>query len=214
MFDWLLGKEGGPVSTLTPQQQQSQSLLLQNLPQLLQMLGRGVQPSQGFQNIANQQETNFQTRTIPSLAERFTAMGSPLSSGGYREALGRAASGLHENLAGMGYQAGLQERGQNMDLFRLLMSGGMSPAIAHQNAQPGILQQLIPAAATVGASYFGGPVAGAAVGSLMGGSGGGNQQQGFQQFGTQQSNPWQEQLSNMKNMNSRDFFSNSGIMRG
>ena len=207
--EWLFGKEGGAVPTLTPEQMQSQSSFLKRLQQLMGSLGNTVQPSQGFQNIANQQETNFQTRTIPSLAERFTAMGSPLSSGGYREALGRAASGLHENLAGMGYQASMNERGQNMELLRLLMGGGMSPAIAYQNAQPGIIQQAIPAAASVAGAYFGGP-AGAAAGNAAGNAVA--SQIPMTSHGGY--NPWQEQLNNFKGMNSRDFFNNSGISRG
>lgn len=209
---FLSGNAGGQISTLTPEQQKSQAAILQSLPQLLQQLQGPVQPSPGFQNIANQQMTNFQTRTVPSLAERFTAMGSPLSSGGYREALGRAASGLHENLAALGYQAGANERGQNLDLFRTLLSGGMSPSTAYMARQPGFTENVAGALLPVAGAYFG---AGGSLGNLFGGGQAQNKSYNLlaQNLLSQQANPL-DQLGALRGTNPRDFFANSGIMRG
>src|SRR5277367_3365282 len=58
------------VSTLTPEQQQWQSQLGNQASQALQ------NPYEGFQPIENQARSQFQTSTIPSIAERFTSMGS------------------------------------------------------------------------------------------------------------------------------------------
>lgn len=206
------GNAGGQISTLTPEQQKSQAAILQGLPQLLQQLQGPVQPSPGFENIANREMAKFQTQTIPSLAERFTAMGSPLSSGGYREALRRGAVDLHTNLAALGYQAGANERGQNLDLFRTLLSGGMSPSTAYMARQPGFTEEATKALLGAGGAYLG---AGGSLGSLFGSAAKPNTSYNLlaQNLMSQQPN-YLESLGALRGTNPRDFFANSGIMRG
>lgn len=51
-----------------------------------------------FQNFENQQMNQFNEQTLPNIAERF-AGGGALSSSGFGQALGGAASGLQSNLA-------------------------------------------------------------------------------------------------------------------
>ena len=57
--------------------------------------------SEFFKNFENQQMTQFNEQTIPRLAEQFAggANGGALSSSGFGQALGGAASGLQANLA-------------------------------------------------------------------------------------------------------------------
>jgi ABC-type transporter Mla subunit MlaD len=54
-----------------------------------------------FKNFENQQTNQFNEQTLPNIAERFAggAHGGALSSSGFGQALGGAASGLQSNLA-------------------------------------------------------------------------------------------------------------------
>lgn len=77
----------------------------------------------GINPILNQARTEFNTRTIPGIAEAFTALPG---SGGQRSsafqgALGAAGAGLNENLAALQGQYDLEQQGQMMRLL------GMSP---------------------------------------------------------------------------------------
>jgi len=91
-----------------PQQQQLQSQSIQQLMSLLQ----GGGPS-GFGAIEDQARQNFQKKTIPGLAERFSSLGgSPGGSSGFAGLLGEAGSGLETNLAALKGQLGQQQLGQ------------------------------------------------------------------------------------------------------
>jgi len=81
---------------------------------------QGMQdPYAGFEPIENRARSQFQ-QSIPSLAERFTALSpSAQRSSGFQSALGRAQSGLEESLAAMRAQYGLQNRGQMMQLGQM-----------------------------------------------------------------------------------------------
>lgn len=109
-------------------QQHTQNVGLDMLIKLLQ----GGQ-NQSFQPIANKAVTEFNTQTVPGLAERFTALGGQNSSA-FQGALGQAGAGLQENLAAMGSQ-------QNNQLIQLLSQLGLQPR--HENlvfqGQPGLL---------------------------------------------------------------------------
>lgn len=111
--------------------QQQKNVQNQGLEMLLQLL-RGGQ-NQAFQPIANKAVTEFNTQTIPSLAERFTALGGQNSSA-FQGALGQAGAGLQENLAAQGSQ-------YNNQLIQLLSQLGLAPQ--HENlvfqGQPGLL---------------------------------------------------------------------------
>jgi hypothetical protein len=70
--------------------------------------------SQGMQNynpqaIANQARTNFNQQTIPTIAERFTAMGGGQRSSAFTGALGSAASNLEQSLAALQSNMGQQQ---------------------------------------------------------------------------------------------------------
>jgi len=119
----LLGKkkqaETVQIPGLTPEQQRVQSNILE------QALSRLSGNMAGFDPIAQKARTDFQTQTVPSLAERFTSMGQGAQrSSGFREALGAAGSGLEESLASMGSQRSLQEQG----LLQSLLGLGLRPS--------------------------------------------------------------------------------------
>lgn len=128
---------GQPAQTqflqrFNPQQQQALSQILQ------QALGGLQNPSQGFEPIAQQARTQFQTQTIPGLAERFTAMGGGQRSSAFQGALGSAGSALEQALAAQQAQYGLQRGGQ----LQQLLGFGLTPqyeSLYHQR-QPGLLE--------------------------------------------------------------------------
>lgn len=161
--EFFFGKEPSvqQISRFTPQQQGLQNQSIQNLMQLLQS---GAGTPGNFAPIAQRARTQFQTQTIPSLAERFTAMGGQNSSA-FQGALGQAGAGLEENLAGLESQYGLQQNSQLQNLLQLLGSLGLqqgSENLVHEG-QPGALQGL---AAGLG-NYFA-PGIGGAIGSGAG----------------------------------------------
>ena len=60
-------------------------------------MGRLQDPLKGFEPMAERARSQFQTQTIPSLAERFTSMGEGAQrSSGFQRALGGAGVDLEE----------------------------------------------------------------------------------------------------------------------
>lgn len=117
------------VPRFTPEQQTALSSLL----------GQGMQNTD-FGNIENLARTNFQTQTVPSLAERFTSMGGLQGTGGtqrssgFQDALGRAGAGLEQNLAGMRSQFGMQQLGMGLqprfeNAYSPRQAGGLEQAL-------------------------------------------------------------------------------------
>lgn len=103
----------------------------------LQMALSGLQnPTQGFEPIAQNAMQQFQSNIIPSIAERFTALGGQRSSG-FQNALQQGAVGLSSNLAAQKAQFGLQNQGQLMNLLGM----GLKPNFeyAYQQPEPGFL---------------------------------------------------------------------------
>lgn len=211
--EWLVGTPGRKISTFTPEQQMSQSQLLQQLGPLLQNIG--MQPQNNFQDIANNEILKFNTQTIPSLAERFTAQGAGAQrSSDYMGMLGAAGAGLRSNLASMGAQYQQNQRGQQIELLRSLMSGGFSPSTQYQARQSGAPEQFL-------SSYLGtaGP---ASLANTLGGLFGKSQNQPAQSgqgFNYAQGSQTNDYISNLlrnqgMGMNPNSFFQNSGIMRG
>jgi hypothetical protein len=90
--------------------------------QLIQQALQGLQnPMQGFAPIAQQARSQFQSQTVPSIAERFTSMGQGAQrSSGFQQALGSAGAGLEESLAALSAQYG---QGQQSFLAQLLGLG-------------------------------------------------------------------------------------------
>lgn len=114
----------------------------QGLDQVLQMGLQGLQnPTQGFAPIEAQQRRDFQTKTIPGIAERFTSQGSGLQSSSFRNALGQSATDLDTNLAAMRANYGLANQNNLQGLLRM----GLEPQFDYldQSADPGLGGQLL-----------------------------------------------------------------------
>lgn len=113
-----------------PQQQQ----IMKQLGTLLQgQLGQAGGPlslqglDQLFNPIEQQARTQFNTQTIPTLAERFTAMGGQggQRSSAFQSALGRAGSDLEQGLAALKAQYAMPYQGQQLQLLQALMGGAL-----------------------------------------------------------------------------------------
>lgn len=130
------------LSTLNPQQQQAQM-------QALQMALQGLQnPYQGFEPIGEQARTQFETQTIPGLAERFTSMGSGAQrSSAFQGALGAAGSQFEQGLAALKSQYGMQNR-------------ELSGRLLNQGLQPSFENVFTPGRHTPFSSIFGGGASG------------------------------------------------------
>lgn len=164
---------GSPARTeQTPTlSQPQQGLQNQAIQQLMSMLGQG---GGSFAPIEKQARTNFQTNTIPGLAERFTSLGSGSQrSSAFQGALGQAGSGLEQGLASLKSQHGLQQQG-------LLSQLGMQPSFENNYfaRQPGFGEQagqglasILPILGLILGGSFGGP-GGAALGSTAGSAAG------------------------------------------
>ena len=122
------------LPTLTPQQQAWQS-------QSGQMAMQGLQdPTAGFDPIAQQARSRFQTQTLPSLAERFTSFGQGgQRSSDFMGAMAGAGADLDEGLAAQQSQYGLQNRG----LLQQLLGMSMQPSFEniYQPEQMGGMQR-------------------------------------------------------------------------
>jgi hypothetical protein len=115
------------------------------LDQLLSQGTSGIQNlNQAFDltPIEREARTQFQTQTVPSIAERFTALGSGPRSSNFIGRLGQAGAGLEQSLASLRSNVGLQQRGQQQNLLTNLLSLGLTPRFetAYQPAQPGFLE--------------------------------------------------------------------------
>lgn len=124
----LFGEEGFQknLQRFTPEQQDI----------LNKLLSMGMQNAD-FSGIENRARQQFQTQTVPSLAERFTSMGGPGSQGGQRSSafvasLGGAGADLESKLAALRGQFGMQQLG--LGLTPSFEAGWMP-------RQPGILEQ-------------------------------------------------------------------------
>lgn len=90
-----------------------------------------------FEPIAQREMQRFQNDIIPGIAERYaTTQGS--RSGAFQGALSQAAQRLSTNLAGMGAQYNLANRGQLMDLLKI----GLTPQedVGYFGGRPGVAQ--------------------------------------------------------------------------
>ncbi len=122
--EFFLGKQErfNQTPTQTPQ-------AMQALMQLLQGGMQGLQdPYAGFDPIAQQAQEQFQSETVPSIAERFTAAGGGQNSSAFQGALGSAGSGLQRQLAAMKSEYGMQNRGGLLNQLQL----GLTPQFETQ----------------------------------------------------------------------------------
>lgn len=149
LSDFFLGTDPKiqQAARLAPNQLGLQNEGIQNLLKMLQG-GQGQAPS--FAPIAQQARTQFNTQTIPSLAERFTSLGAQNSSA-FQGALGSAGAGLEENLASMQSQYGLQQNSQNQNLMKILLGLGLSPQFENIafGGQPGAFHGAAQAAGNI-----------------------------------------------------------------
>jgi len=78
-----------------------------------QLLRQGAQESD-FSGLEQMARKRFEEETVPSIAERFTAMGDGQRSSAFQSALGRAGTGLETQLAALRSQAGMQKLGMGL----------------------------------------------------------------------------------------------------
>jgi hypothetical protein len=114
------------VNTTLPSQQK----LIDMLGQLGLSGAEGMQgnimgdPYDGFGNIAQNQEKNFNERMLPGLAEGFTQMGGQ-RSGAYPQAIGELRGAFDQNLANQRMQFGNQRLGQQQSYLNILAGPSM-----------------------------------------------------------------------------------------
>lgn len=121
----------------TPQQQNAFNQILGQATTGLQNLGQfDITP------IENEARNQFKTNTLPTIAERFTAMGSGPRSSNFLPSLAQAGSGLEQSLASLRANVGLQQHGQQQNLLQNLLGIGLTPQYetAYTPAQPGFLE--------------------------------------------------------------------------
>jgi hypothetical protein len=132
------GQQGGvqQASRISPQQQNILSMLM-NMSQ------QGMQnPYEGFEPIARRARSQFNQQTVPSLAERFTSMGSnALSSPAFASQLGQAGAGLDEGLAALQSQYGMENKQNIMRMLALALSPYFENF--YQQRQPGFGENLL-----------------------------------------------------------------------
>lgn len=93
-----------------------------------------------FDPIESQARADFSQKTLPSIAERFTAMGGQ-RSGAFGRTLGAAGSDLERQLAALRSQYALQERGMDQGLLQNLLANRLGSQ-AQQQGLAGLLGQL------------------------------------------------------------------------
>ena len=136
------------IQRFNPQQQSA----------LQSLLGLGQQniqnPYRGFEPIAQQARTQFQQNTVPTLAERFTSLGSnQISSPAFASQLGQQGAGLEQGLAALRSQYGMQNQAQGLQQLQQ----GLTPQMENipLAAEGGALQELLPILAKLGVSGLG-----------------------------------------------------------
>jgi len=164
MANGLTGLLGGSVQNEIPGRTR---LLSQFTPEnqalfndlISQILGQYQQGGFDFEPVAQQARTQFEQKTVPSIAERFTSMGGGQRSSGFQQALGQAGAGLEGQLASLGSQYGLQQQGL---LQNLLGMGRQEPLFQQQShgllggLLPSLISTLGQAGGTAARAYMGG----------------------------------------------------------
>jgi len=148
------------IGNFTPQQQQLQN---QSIQQAMSLLGNKGKPDySGFEPIEQRARQQFQTQTVPSLAERFTSLGGGQRSSAFTGALGQYGSDLESQLAGLRSQYGLQQQQLGNQQLGQLSNIGFQPSFqtAYQPATQGLLHQIVPALTQLLALLGGGALGG------------------------------------------------------
>lgn len=151
---------GPSLMTTSPYEAQQRQMMNQVGQMGLQGLLGGQMPGgMSFEPLRRQALTQFNTQTVPSLAERFTSMGGGQRSSAFQGALGQAGAGLNENLAAMQSQYQMQM----LPMLMQMLGIGLNPQTEQQylpgqegflsKAGTGFMEGLgsaLPAAATGG----------------------------------------------------------------
>jgi hypothetical protein len=127
LLSGLFGPKPEKPQPFNPKQAQLQN---QAINQALQILNTGR--AQGFEPFAQRARQQFQTQTVPSLAERFSALNAQPSSA-FQSAIGRAGSDLESQLAGL-------ESQYSQDQLRSLLSTSLAPLDVTRPAGPGFFE--------------------------------------------------------------------------
>ena len=109
------------------------------LAQLLQMGMQGAQKNSDFAPIAANARNQFETRTMPSLMERFGSLGG-MRSGGYANMLERSRSDFETQLAALESQ----HNTSMMPYYNQMAQMGLTPQYetSYINRQPGALENI------------------------------------------------------------------------
>lgn len=177
------------IPLYAPEQIAAQKKLLETaLPALQSLIGQAQKPQQQFDfgPIEQQYTRQFQEQTVPSIAERFGALGQQ-GTASYKTIMGRAGTDLAGNLAALKGQYGLQQQGlglQNQGQLFSVLSGLLGAGMGQRNQQvymPGAKglfggagEAALGAAPLMGAAGMGWPMAGGmgALGALLSAFGG------------------------------------------
>ncbi len=170
--EWLFGSSPSLSKKATGTQAQQQfggQDIISMLQQMMQQ-GGGLQQAnqydqsllgqgpEAFQQFSNPYMQQFNEQTLPGIAERFAGAGA-LSSSGFGQALGGAASGLQSQLAQLFSQLQGQASGRQQNQFQGLSGLGLgySPFAYHEKQ---------------GSTGFAAPALTAGIKGLTGGLGG------------------------------------------
>jgi hypothetical protein len=119
-----------------------------------------LQPgNDAYQNFSQPFMQQFNEQTLPRIAERF-AGGGALSSSGFGQALGGAASGLQAQLAQLFAQLQSQAAGAQTNQFNQLSQTGLNHQPFAYQQKPGSQGMLGPMMGAMGTA-LGGPIGGA-----------------------------------------------------
>ncbi len=142
------------LTNLSPEQQQFQNMLLQNLQggqagqnyggandYISQMLSGSPE---AYQRFAQPHITQFNEQVLPGIAERFAGLGGGLgggatSSSGFGQALGGAATQFQSNLAGLYAQLQQQAANQAFNQYNTMGNLGLGTRGFENLYQPGQL---------------------------------------------------------------------------
>lgn len=136
----------GKFEQLPTQTNQQQGISNQVGQQALKMLQGLGQNQFDFAPIAQQARNNFNTKTVPTIAERFTALGGGNTRfGNQLPEIASAGANLDSSLAALQSQFGLQQQGQQNQLLQSLLGLSLQPQQQqiYKPGEQGIFEQLL-----------------------------------------------------------------------
>jgi hypothetical protein len=169
--EYLMGSDPSVqrVSNYEPQQ-------VNNLNQLAQMGMEGLKNNPfNFGAIEDQARKNFNTKTVPTIANRFLA-GDTRNSSGFQEALGSSSADLENYLAQLKNQYGQQEFDRAMQMLGI----GLQPqsSLYTKPGKEGAVSGILKAGGTALSAYLGdGGILGAIASLFSRNKGGSNNNQ-------------------------------------